>query len=166
MTSEEYLNRVRALMPAIRERAPYMEQLRRLPDETLKEFQEAGLFRAIQPRRMGMSWIRGVFSGRDGDRHCLRLKCLDTHRRRGTIGSSGCFPHRPRRMSGTRIRAPRSPRPWRQPGQSNVSMGLPAARALVVSSGCDFCQWAVLGGAVPRRRRMRRPMCVFSRAAQ
>ena len=46
MTSEEYLNRVRALMPAIRERAPYMEQLRRLPDETLKEFQEAGLFRA------------------------------------------------------------------------------------------------------------------------
>ena len=53
MTSEEYLNRVRALMPAIRERAPYMEQLRRLPDETLKEFQEAGLFRAIQPRRYG-----------------------------------------------------------------------------------------------------------------
>ena len=53
MTPEEYLNRARALMPAIRERAPYMEQLRRLPDETLKEFQEAGLFRALQPRRYG-----------------------------------------------------------------------------------------------------------------
>ena len=30
-----------------------MEQLRRLPDETFKEFQEAGLFRAIQPKRYG-----------------------------------------------------------------------------------------------------------------
>src|SRR5438132_126074 len=49
MTPEEYLNRARALIPAIRERAPYTEQLRRLPDETFKEFQEAGLFRAIQP---------------------------------------------------------------------------------------------------------------------
>ena len=53
MTPEEYLNRARTLIPAIRERAPSMEQLRRLPDETFKEFQEAGLFRAIQPKRYG-----------------------------------------------------------------------------------------------------------------
>ena len=46
MTPEEYLHRARALIPAIRERAPSMEQLRRLPDDTFKEFQEAGLFRA------------------------------------------------------------------------------------------------------------------------
>ena len=53
MTPEEYLNRVRALLPALRERAPDAERLRRLPDETFKEFQEAGLFRALQPRRYG-----------------------------------------------------------------------------------------------------------------
>ena len=36
MTPEEYLNRARALIPAIRERAPYMEQLRRLPDRNVQ----------------------------------------------------------------------------------------------------------------------------------
>ena len=46
-------NRARALIPAIGERAPLMEQLRRLPDETFKEFQEAGLFRGIQPEHYG-----------------------------------------------------------------------------------------------------------------
>src|SRR5215467_13506009 len=51
MTPEEYLARVRALFPAVKERVPRAEQLRRLPDETFADFQEAGLFRAIQPKR-------------------------------------------------------------------------------------------------------------------
>ncbi|MEE8291667.1 MAG: flavin-dependent monooxygenase, partial [Candidatus Tectomicrobia bacterium] len=53
MTPQEYLDRARGLLPALRQRASYTEQLRRLPDETLKEFQEAGLFRALQPKRYG-----------------------------------------------------------------------------------------------------------------
>ena len=53
MTPEAYLERVRALLPALRERAEYAERLRRLPDETLKDFQEAGLFRALQLKRYG-----------------------------------------------------------------------------------------------------------------
>ena len=53
MTPEEYLKRTRDLLPAIRERAAHIEQLRRLPEETFKEFQEAGLFRALQPKRYG-----------------------------------------------------------------------------------------------------------------
>ena len=44
VTPEAYLDRVRALLPVLRERAPYAEQLRRLPDETFNDFQEAGLF--------------------------------------------------------------------------------------------------------------------------
>src|SRR5258707_8653726 len=51
VTPEAYLERVRALLPALRERAPRAEQLRRLPDETFADFQEAGLFRALQPKR-------------------------------------------------------------------------------------------------------------------
>ena len=51
MTPEAYLDRVRALLPVLRERAPYAEKLRRLPDETFRDFQEAGLFRCIQPKR-------------------------------------------------------------------------------------------------------------------
>src|SRR5207244_13482835 len=53
MTAEAYLERVRALLPVIRERAARAEQLRRLPDETFAEFQEAGVLRAMQPRRYG-----------------------------------------------------------------------------------------------------------------
>ena len=53
MTPEEYLERVRALLPTLRERTRRAEQLRRLPDETFADFQQAGLFRALQPRRYG-----------------------------------------------------------------------------------------------------------------
>ena len=53
MTPDAYLDRVRELIPAIRERVDDTEELRRLPDETVKSFQEAGLFRAVQPKRYG-----------------------------------------------------------------------------------------------------------------
>jgi 3-hydroxy-9,10-secoandrosta-1,3,5(10)-triene-9,17-dione monooxygenase len=53
MTPEAYLQRVRALLPAVRKRALHAEQLRRLPDETFADFQEAGLFRCLQPKRYG-----------------------------------------------------------------------------------------------------------------
>jgi hypothetical protein len=53
VTPEAYLARVRVLLPALRERAPYAEELRRLPDETFDDFQEARLFRCIQPKRYG-----------------------------------------------------------------------------------------------------------------
>ncbi len=42
-----YLDRLTPLLPAIRQRASDCEELRRLPDETFKEFQEAGLLRAL-----------------------------------------------------------------------------------------------------------------------
>ena len=53
MDHEAYLERVRELIPGIRERAADCEALRRLPDETFKEYQEAGLLRAVQPARWG-----------------------------------------------------------------------------------------------------------------
>jgi hypothetical protein len=53
VTPEAYLGRVRSLLPALRERAARAEKLRRLPDESFADFQEAGLFRALQPKRYG-----------------------------------------------------------------------------------------------------------------
>ena len=53
MTPDEFLGRVRGLLPALRARAQRTEQLRRLPDETFAEFQEAGLLRVMQPKRYG-----------------------------------------------------------------------------------------------------------------
>ncbi|MBV9966816.1 MAG: flavin-dependent monooxygenase, partial [Alphaproteobacteria bacterium] len=53
MTPDEFLGRVRGLLPDIRARTARAEQLRRLPDETFADFQQAGLFRAMQSKRYG-----------------------------------------------------------------------------------------------------------------
>jgi 3-hydroxy-9,10-secoandrosta-1,3,5(10)-triene-9,17-dione monooxygenase len=47
--------RARALVPDLRDRAARTEELRRLPPETEEEFHEAGLFRILQPKRVGGS---------------------------------------------------------------------------------------------------------------
>jgi 3-hydroxy-9,10-secoandrosta-1,3,5(10)-triene-9,17-dione monooxygenase len=43
----------RALLPRLRERAARTEELRRLPPETELDLHQAGLFRMLQPRRVG-----------------------------------------------------------------------------------------------------------------
>jgi 3-hydroxy-9,10-secoandrosta-1,3,5(10)-triene-9,17-dione monooxygenase len=52
---EELLSRAEALVPVLRERAPRAEQLRRLPDETIADLHSSGLFRMLQPARVGGS---------------------------------------------------------------------------------------------------------------
>jgi 3-hydroxy-9,10-secoandrosta-1,3,5(10)-triene-9,17-dione monooxygenase len=49
----ELWGRAQALLPVLRERAPKSEELRRIPEETLKDFHAAELFRIHQPRRVG-----------------------------------------------------------------------------------------------------------------
>ena len=47
--------RAAALAPRLRERASSSEQLRCLPEDTERELHESGLFRIVQPRRIGGS---------------------------------------------------------------------------------------------------------------
>jgi 3-hydroxy-9,10-secoandrosta-1,3,5(10)-triene-9,17-dione monooxygenase len=47
--------RARVLIPTLCERASRTEQLRRLPPETERDLHDAGLFRIVQPRRVGGS---------------------------------------------------------------------------------------------------------------
>lgn len=49
----DMVGRARALIPELRQRAPRTEALRRLPPETERALHEAGLFRILQPRRVG-----------------------------------------------------------------------------------------------------------------
>src|SRR5260370_14340591 len=51
----ELLARAEALVPVLRERAGRTEELRRLPDETIDELHQSGLFRILQPKRVGGS---------------------------------------------------------------------------------------------------------------
>ncbi len=54
-SASELLQRARQLRPVLRQRAPHAEQLRRVPDDTVRDFHDAGLFRALQPARLGGS---------------------------------------------------------------------------------------------------------------
>jgi 3-hydroxy-9,10-secoandrosta-1,3,5(10)-triene-9,17-dione monooxygenase len=47
--------RAKALIPQLRDRAARTEELRRLPSETERDLHEAGLFRIVQPKRVGGS---------------------------------------------------------------------------------------------------------------
>lgn len=50
---EELLERTRALVPALRERGPEAEEIRRIPDATIRDFEDAGLFAIQTPVKFG-----------------------------------------------------------------------------------------------------------------
>jgi 3-hydroxy-9,10-secoandrosta-1,3,5(10)-triene-9,17-dione monooxygenase len=50
---EELIERARAMIPTLKERAKRCVAERDVPQETIREFQEAGFFRILQPKRYG-----------------------------------------------------------------------------------------------------------------
>jgi 3-hydroxy-9,10-secoandrosta-1,3,5(10)-triene-9,17-dione monooxygenase len=152
VTPETFLGRVRALLPALRERAARAEQLRRLPDETFADFQEAGLFRCLQPKRYGgyeldpgilyqavmevgtvcgsSAWILGVIGV-----HNWHLAIFPPQAQEDVWGRD------------TSIQLSTSLAPTGT--VERVEGGFRLSGRWSFSSGCDFCQWAVLGGIAP-----------------
>jgi len=152
MTPETYLARVRLLLPVLRERADHAERLRRLPDETFADFQDAGLFRCLQPKRYGgyeldpgtlyqavmeigavcgsSAWILGVIGV-----HNWHLALFAPEAQDDVWGKD------------TSIQLSTSLAPTGT--VESVDGGFRLRGRWPFSSGCDFCQWAVLGGAVP-----------------
>jgi 3-hydroxy-9,10-secoandrosta-1,3,5(10)-triene-9,17-dione monooxygenase len=152
MTPDAYLARVRALLPVLRERAAHAEQLRRLPDETFADFQEAGLFRALQPKRYGgyeldpgvfyqavmevgtvcgsSAWILGVIGV-----HNWHLAIFPPQAQEDVWGKD------------TSIQLSTSLAPTGT--VERLDGGYHLRGRWSFSSGCDFCHWAVLGGMVP-----------------
>jgi 3-hydroxy-9,10-secoandrosta-1,3,5(10)-triene-9,17-dione monooxygenase len=52
---EELYQRAEALLPVLRSRAARCEELRRMPEETVRDLHDTGLFRFVQPKRVGGS---------------------------------------------------------------------------------------------------------------
>ncbi|MDD3798972.1 MAG: flavin-dependent monooxygenase [Novosphingobium sp.] len=52
-TTEELVARAEAMIPALRERADQCERENKVPDATVADFQEAGFFKILQPKRYG-----------------------------------------------------------------------------------------------------------------
>lgn len=152
MTPEEYLRRVRALIPGIQERAAQTEALRRIPDDTWAELQQAGVLRALQPRRWGgLELEPQVFYQAAAE---VAAVCPSTGWVFSVVGvhpwQIALFPD------------PAQADIWgRDPGTAASSSYLPTGSVQQVpggyrlagrwsfSSGCDHCQWVLLGGLVP-----------------
>ena len=49
--TQAVLDGVRDLLPSLRERADETERLRQVPDASVKELEETGFFRLLQPKR-------------------------------------------------------------------------------------------------------------------
>jgi 3-hydroxy-9,10-secoandrosta-1,3,5(10)-triene-9,17-dione monooxygenase len=52
-TGDELVRRASAMIPMLRAQADVTERARRVPDETIQAFREAGFFKILQPRRWG-----------------------------------------------------------------------------------------------------------------
>ena len=61
------------MVPRLKERAQLADDLRRCPDESIRELNESGLMRVLQPRRMGGSelpWVALIDVGSELARGC------------------------------------------------------------------------------------------------
>jgi 3-hydroxy-9,10-secoandrosta-1,3,5(10)-triene-9,17-dione monooxygenase len=76
LSADEALRQAHALVPRLRERAALADELRRCPDESIRELNESGLMRLLQPRRVGGSelpWVALIDVGSE-----LALGCGST----------------------------------------------------------------------------------------
>src|SRR5207248_2201861 len=60
LTPDDALARARAMVPDLKARAPIADSLRRCPDESVRELNDSGLMRVLQPRRVGGSELPWV----------------------------------------------------------------------------------------------------------
>jgi 3-hydroxy-9,10-secoandrosta-1,3,5(10)-triene-9,17-dione monooxygenase len=146
--SQQLIARARAMIPLLAGRAAQAEQDRRLPDSTIADMQEAGLFRVLQPRRWGgyeldmatfweiqlalaeghmsTAWVYGVVGLHPwllalfDDRAASDVWAKDD----ATLVCSSLMP------AGTATRVPD---------------GFRVSGSWKYSSGCEHCDWAFLG---------------------
>jgi 3-hydroxy-9,10-secoandrosta-1,3,5(10)-triene-9,17-dione monooxygenase len=149
--SQAVLDGVRDLLPGIRERADEAERLRVVPEASIKELEEVGFFRLLQPRR---------FDGFESDPVDFYTAVRDIAGACGSTGwvSSvvGVHPWQVALFSDEAQQAV-----WGSDTTTRLSSSYaPTGKAQLTeggytlsgkwsfSSGCDHCTWVLLGGLV------------------
>ncbi len=149
--SQAVLDGVRDLLPTIRERAEEAERLRVVPEANIKELEETGFFRLLQPRRFDgfeSSPIDFYTAVRD-----IASACGST----GWVSSVvGVHPWQVALFADEAQQAV-----WGEDTNTRLSSSYaPTGKATIAdggytlsgkwsfSSGCDHCTWVLLGGLV------------------
>jgi 3-hydroxy-9,10-secoandrosta-1,3,5(10)-triene-9,17-dione monooxygenase len=152
LSREDLLARAEALVPALRERAAKAEEIRQVPEETIRDFQEAGFFRALQPARWGgyevppgdfyeaivtvgsgcvsSGWVLSVVGV-----HAWHLALFPLQAQEEVWGKD----------SSTLVASSYAP-----VGKvTKVEGGFRVSGTWSFSSGCDYCDWVLTGCIVP-----------------
>jgi 3-hydroxy-9,10-secoandrosta-1,3,5(10)-triene-9,17-dione monooxygenase len=149
--SQAVLDGVRDLLSTFRERADEAERLRVVPEASIKELEETGFFRLLQPRR---------FDGYEADPIAFYTAVRDIASACGSTGwvSSvvGVHPWQVALFADDAQQAV-----WGEDTNTRLSSSYaPTGKATVAdggyllsgkwsfSSGCDHCTWVLLGGLV------------------
>lgn len=153
-TKEEIdlIERARQMIPALKARAAQAERQQKVPDETIADMQEAGLFRVLQPKRFG---------GYEADlrtfaeiQMALAEGCMSTAWIYGVIGVH------PWQLARYPLQAQEDV--WGDDQSTLMSSTyMPVAKVTEVeggyrisgrwgfSSGSEHCRWCLLGGIIP-----------------
>ncbi|MGI5164098.1 3-hydroxy-9,10-secoandrosta-1,3,5(10)-triene-9,17-dione monooxygenase oxygenase subunit [Spirillospora sp. CA-253888] len=150
--SDKVVEAVRDLVPVIRERADEAEQARRVPDATIRELTETGLFRMLQPARYGgleadpVAFYTAVRE--------IGAACGSTAWVASVLGvhpwQMGLFPVRAQDEVWGETPDARISSSYAPTGKvTKVDGGYRVSGRWNFSSGCDHADWAFLGGLVP-----------------
>src|SRR3954467_13887965 len=149
--SQAVLDGVRDLLPTLRDRADEAERLRVVPEASIKELEETGFFRLLQPRR---------FDGLESDPIDFYTAVRDIS---GACGSTGwvssvvgvhpwqgaLFPDEAQQAGWGADTRPRLSSSYAPTGKATVTDGgYTLSGKWSFSSGCDHCSWVLLGGLV------------------
>jgi len=151
VTPQALVQRAREMVPVLAARAKQTEEMRRVPDETVAEMQEAGFFRVLQARQYGgyemdpqvfydicmtlaegcmsTAWIYGVIGV-----HNWQMACFDPRASEDVWGKD----------TSVRIASTYMPKGQVKP----VEGGFRFSGRWGFSSGIDHCQWVLLGGLI------------------
>ena len=150
-TASAVLDGVRDLLPTLRERADETERLRVVPEASIKELEETGFFKLLQPKR---------FDGLEADPIDFYTAVRDIS---GACGSTGWVSSvvgvHPWQVALFADEAQQAV--WGEDTSTRLSSSYaPTGKATVAeggyqlsgkwsfSSGCDHCSWVLLGGLV------------------
>jgi 3-hydroxy-9,10-secoandrosta-1,3,5(10)-triene-9,17-dione monooxygenase len=150
--AQELVERARNMIPALKERSAQANAERCLPAQTIHEMQEAGFFRVLQPKRhggfeldpqvfvdiqmtlaegcMSTAWVYGVVGV-----HPFQLALLDARAQRDVWDSN----------DATLVSSSYQPVGIVEP----VEGGFRLSGRWGFSSGCDHCEWVLLGALIP-----------------
>lgn len=150
-TEAELVQRARDMIPTLRGRAQACEDARSVPAETIKEFEEAGFFRIVQLREFGgyemnpVTFYRVLQEiGRGCPSSAWVLMVIGIHNwevpsfpKQAQVDLYGPSIH---------VKTSSSYHPWGK--AEKVEGGVILDGIWRYSSGCDHCQWALIGAMV------------------